>query len=120
MTIVDGERVPLDMGRSKRLFTAGQRRALFERDRCCIKCGAPASRTQAHHIAHWSDGGATDLANGCLLCASCHADVHHNGWDVYMGPDAHPWLIPPEVVDRRRRPIPAYNRRFADELPNAA
>nr|EMP09874.1 hypothetical protein ISGA_3645 [Gordonia sp. NB41Y] len=120
MTIVDGERVPLDMGRSKRLFTACQRRALFERDRCCIKCGAPASRTQAHHIAHWSDGGATDLANGCLLCASCHADVHHNGWDVYMGPDAHPWLIPPEVVDRRRRPIPAYNRRFADELPNAA
>ncbi|MGW0039341.1 DUF222 domain-containing protein [Gordonia sp. NPDC003376] len=120
MTIVDGERVPLDMARAKRLFTAGQRRALFERDRCCIKCGAPASRTQAHHIAHWSDGGATDLANGCLLCTSCHADVHHNGWDVYMGPDSHPWLLPPEVVDPRRRPIPAYNRRFADELPNAA
>ncbi|MGC5249099.1 HNH endonuclease, partial [Gordonia sp. DT219] len=60
---------------------------------------------------HWIDGGATDLDNGCLLCTSCHHDVHDSGWDVIIGFDRHPWLIPPATVDPRRRPLPAYNRR---------
>ncbi|MGC4935422.1 HNH endonuclease, partial [Gordonia sp. DT30] len=38
-------------------------------------------------------------------------DVHDSGWDVVMGFDRHPWLIPPATVDPRRRPLPAYNRR---------
>ncbi|WAC53982.1 HNH endonuclease [Gordonia sp. SL306] len=120
--IVDGEKVPLDISREKRLFPAPIRRALHERDKCCIKCGAPASRTHAHHLHHWADGGETCLENGCLLCPSCHADVHHNGWDVVMGLDRHPWLIPPTTVDSRRQPIPAHNRRTLnlDNPPAAA
>jgi uncharacterized protein DUF222/HNH endonuclease len=109
--IVDSDRVPTDMGRDKRLFPPHLRTALYVRDRCCIKCGAPAGRTQAHHIKHFAHGGCTSLANGCLLCPACHADVHHNGWEVTIGLDKHPWLIPPPTVDPRRRPIPAYNRR---------
>ncbi|WP_324288808.1 HNH endonuclease [Gordonia bronchialis] len=81
------------------------------RDQCCIKCGAPAGWTHAHHITFYSHGGTTVLDNGCLLCPSCHTDVHHNGWDVVMGDDRHPWLIPPATVDPRRRPLPAYSRR---------
>ena len=50
--IVDGEQVPLDMGREKRLFPAHLRKALYHRDQCCIKCGAPPGRTHAHHIVH--------------------------------------------------------------------
>ncbi|MGC4933538.1 DUF222 domain-containing protein [Gordonia sp. DT30] len=111
VVIVDGEQVPLNVGREKRLFTPAQRKALLIRDECCIKCGAPASRTQAHHLRHWADGGATDLDNGCLLCTSCHHDVHDLGWDVVMGFDRHPWLVPPAGVDPKRRPLPAYNRR---------
>ncbi|MFW0794697.1 hypothetical protein AAFP30_12870 [Gordonia sp. CPCC 205515] len=57
------------------------------------------------------EGGPTDLENGCLLCPSCHADVHHLGWDIIMGADGHPWLIPPASRDPRRQPITAYNRR---------
>ncbi len=109
--IVDGEQVPLDMGREKRLFPAHLRKALYLRDQCCIKCGAPPGRTHAHHIVHWSHHGETSLSNGCLLCPACHANVHHDGWDVVMGLDKHPWLIPPATVDPHRRPIPAYNRR---------
>ncbi|GAA3722934.1 HNH endonuclease [Gordonia hankookensis] len=108
---VDGERVPLDMSRDRRFFPAHVRKALYVRDRCCIKCGAPATRAHAHHIQHWADGGETSLANGCLLCPSCHADVHHYGWDVVIGADKHPWLIPPATVDPRREPLRAYNRR---------
>ncbi|BCI81896.1 HNH endonuclease [Mycolicibacterium sp. TY66] len=109
--IVDGEHVPLDMGREKRLFPPHLRKALYHRDECCIKCGAPPGRTHAHHIIHWTHHGETSLANGCLLCPACHANVHHDGWDVVMGLDKHPWLIPPATVDPHRKPIPAYNRR---------
>ena len=109
--IVDGEQVPLDMGRDKRLFPAPLRKALYLRDQCCIKCGAPPGRTHAHHIVHWTHGGDTSLSNGCLLCPACHANVHHDGWNVVMGLDKHPWLIPPATVDPHRQPIPAYNRR---------
>ncbi|MGC5258280.1 DUF222 domain-containing protein [Gordonia sp. DT218] len=109
--IVDGERVPLDISREKRFFPAHLRKALYVRDQCCIKCGAPADRAHAHHIRHWADGGDTCLVNGCLLCPSCHADVHHNAWEVFIGSDQHPWLIPPRTVDPRRRPLRAYNRR---------
>jgi len=109
--IVDGEQVPLDMGREKRLFPPHLRKALYLRDGCCIKCGAPPGRTHAHHIVHWTHDGETSLANGCLLCPACHANIHHDGWDVVMGLDKHPWLIPPATVDPHRKPIPAYNRR---------
>ncbi|MUL75848.1 HNH endonuclease signature motif containing protein [Mycolicibacterium sp. CBMA 226] len=109
--VVDGEQVPLDMGREKRLFPAHLRKALYLRDQCCIKCGAPPGRTHAHHIVHWTHHGETSLGNGCLLCPACHANIHHDGWDVVMGLDRHPWLIPPAVVDPHRQPIPAYNRR---------
>ncbi|WP_238422139.1 HNH endonuclease signature motif containing protein [Gordonia sp. 'Campus'] len=109
--ILDGESVPLQMGQTRRLFPAHLRKAVIIRDSCCIKCGAPPSHTQVHHIAHWADGGTTDLDNGCLLCQRCHTQVHHHGWDIVMGFDRHPWLVPPATIDPQRRPLPAYNRR---------
>ncbi|WP_238419690.1 HNH endonuclease signature motif containing protein [Gordonia sp. 'Campus'] len=109
--ILDGEGVPLQMGQTRRLFPAHLRKAVIIRDSCCIKCGAAPSHTQVHHISHWADGGPTDLDNGCLLCQRCHTQVHHHGWDIVMGFDRHPWLVPPATIDPRRRPLPAYNRR---------
>ncbi|UPW11770.1 HNH endonuclease [Gordonia terrae] len=109
--ILDGDGVPLQMGHTHRLFPAHLRKAMIVRDSCCIKCGAPPSHTQVHHVRHWADGGTTDLDNGCLLCQRCHTQVHHHGWDVVMGFDRHPWLVPPATIDPRRRPLPAYNRR---------
>ncbi|MCR5978591.1 DUF222 domain-containing protein [Gordonia jinghuaiqii] len=109
--VIDDQGVPLEMGTSQRLFPPHLRRAVIVRDECCVKCGAPASHTQVHHIVHWADGGPTDLGNGCLLCQRCHTQVHHHGWDVVMGPDRHPWLMPPADIDPERRPLSAYNRR---------
>ena len=50
---VDG--VPLSHGRTRRLPTAAQRRAISARDRGCVfpGCDAPPSRCQAHHRRHW-------------------------------------------------------------------
>ncbi|MEY1672959.1 DUF222 domain-containing protein [Gordonia sp. ABKF26] len=109
--VLDSEGVPLRMGTTKRLFPHHLRQAIIVRDMCCVKCVAPAAHSQVHHLVHWADGGPTDLDNGCLLCQRCHTQVHHHGWQVVMGPDRHPWLIPPVDVDPRRLPLPAYNRR---------
>ncbi|MFE0748476.1 DUF222 domain-containing protein [Gordonia sp. NPDC058843] len=109
--VLDNEGVPLRMGTTKRLFPHHLRQAIIVRDVCCVKCGAPAAHTQVHHVVHWADGGPTDLDNGCLLCQRCHTQVHHHGWSVVMGPDRHPWLIPPVDIDPRRLPRPSYNRR---------
>ncbi|WP_137809869.1 MULTISPECIES: HNH endonuclease signature motif containing protein [unclassified Gordonia (in: high G+C Gram-positive bacteria)] len=109
--VLDNEGVPLRMGTTKRLFPHHLRQAIIVRDQCCVKCGAPAAHTQVHHLVHWADGGPTDLDNGCLLCQRCHTQVHHHGWQVVMGPDRHPWLIPPADIDPKRLPRPAYNRR---------
>ncbi|WP_343287417.1 DUF222 domain-containing protein [Gordonia sp. SID5947] len=109
--IIDANRAPLDMGYEQRLFTPHQRTAITTRDRCCIKCGGPAAWSHIHHMIHWHDGGPTDLDNGCLLCPSCHAHVHAHGWDIVIGIDRHPWLIPPTTIDPHRTPLPAHNRR---------
>ena len=109
--ILDSEGVPLQMGHTHRLYPSHLRKAIIVRDACCIKCGAPPSHTQVHHIKSWADGGPTDLDNGCLLCQRCHTQVHHHGWDIVMGFDRHPWLVPPANIDPHRRPLPAYNRR---------
>ncbi|OUC76731.1 HNH endonuclease [Gordonia lacunae] len=117
--VLDGEGVPLQMGHTHRLFPTHLRKAVIVRDKCCVKCGAPPSHTQVHHIQHWVDGGPTDLDNGCLLCQRCHTQVHHHGWEIVMGFDRHPWLVPPATIDPHRRPLPAYNRRTM-QLDDAA
>ena len=108
---LDGQQVPIDLSPPKRLFTGPVRKAILIRDTCCIKCGAPATWSDCHHIVHWANGGPTTLANGCLLCRTCHRAVHHTDWDIEMGTDGHPWLIPPADIDPTRQPLPAYNRR---------
>ena len=109
--VMGGDSEILDWGRAKRLFTPAQKRAITARDGGCIGCGAPPGRSKVHHLSWWCHGGKTDLDNGCLLCASCHAHIHAGEWDIVMGTDRHPWLIPPASIDRLRTPLPAYNRR---------
>ena len=68
----------VDLGRMKRLFTAGQVRRLWLRDRHCSYpgCDVPGQWCDAHHLRHWVDGGATDLENAGLLCERHHTVVH--------------------------------------------
>jgi Domain of unknown function (DUF222)/HNH endonuclease len=68
----------LDLGRSARLFTSSQRKAMALRDRTCRAdgCDIPATWTEAHHLTPWSGGGTTDLANGVLLCSHHHHRIH--------------------------------------------
>jgi hypothetical protein len=74
----DGE--VLHFGRTRRLFTSAQTRALWLRDRHCTYpgCSTPATWCDAHHIRHWADGGPTDLSNAALLCGRHHTVVHRD------------------------------------------
>lgn len=73
----------LDVGRRKRTVSASLRRALDARDRGCRFPGCSCRFTDAHHIVHWADGGATRLNNLVLLCRRHHRRVHEEGWRVY-------------------------------------
>lgn len=103
--ILTGPSEVLDLGRKRRLFTAGQRTALVERDGGCAWAGCPhpPGYTQAHHIRWWSTGGRTDLDNGILLCSHHHHRVHADGWGIRVR-DTIPWFIPPPHVDPARTP----------------
>lgn len=76
----DGRRTPLDVGRSSRLVTDRQFRALLLREQG--HCAHPGCTTrtnlEAHHVVHWLDGGPTDLDNLVLLCRR-HHHQHHDG-----------------------------------------
>jgi len=109
--VMGGRSVVLDQGRAKRSFTQPQRIALVERDGGCARCGAPPSWCDAHHIRHWSDGGATDLRNGVLLCVRCHQDLHNQGWRIEASAEE-VWFIPPASVDPERRRRPGGRRLF--------
>jgi hypothetical protein len=74
----------LNLGRTQRLVTPGQRRALEARDRrTCWMPGCDCTHgLAAHHIRHWSRGGKTDLENLLLLCPVHHRLFHEGGWHL--------------------------------------
>lgn len=104
--LIDNDSVVLDQGRAVRLFTADQRRAITTRDRGCAfpGCDIPPAWTEAHHITWWSRGGATDVANGVLLCRRHHTEIHQGPWQVRSGSDGRPDFIPPAHIDPNRQP----------------
>ncbi|EOM77598.1 HNH endonuclease [Rhodococcus rhodnii] len=97
--VVDDNGVPLSMGRTTRLVTPAQRRALTVRDRGCAfpNCPVPSLWCEAHHVTHWADGGGTDLDNMVLLCGAHHRHVHHSEWTITSTPRGRPTFTPPGV-----------------------
>lgn len=100
----DGE--VLDIGRRTRVVPAGIRRAVALRDRGCIwhGCNRPAGWTDAHHVEHWADGGATSYDNLVLFCPYHHAQIHRGEWTVRMDNPHRPEMIPPKWTDPQRIP----------------
>ncbi|WP_166140362.1 HNH endonuclease signature motif containing protein [Nocardioides ochotonae] len=77
--VLGGKGEVLDLGRSQRLFTRAQRRAMALRDGECRAegCHIPAPWCEAHHAGDpWAAGGRTDLADGLLLCSHHHHRAH--------------------------------------------
>jgi hypothetical protein len=84
--LLDEHGVVVDLGRTRRLFSAQQRRLLAARDGGCrwVGCDRPPAHTDAHHVVSWLDGGPTDLANALLLCRHHHRAVHEGRWALHI------------------------------------
>ncbi len=83
--VLGGASEVLDLGRTHRLFTPAQRKALTLRQPTCRAegCSIPSAWCEAHHAGDpWSRGGRTDLADGRLLCSFHHHRAHDPRYDV--------------------------------------
>jgi hypothetical protein len=82
----------LALGRTRRLVSKAQRRALLIRDKMCCYTGCHQTRhLKAHHVVPWSLGGSTDLDNLILLCQWHHTAVHEGGVTITRDPDG--WVF---------------------------
>ena len=92
--VLDGRSVPIDVGRSKRLATVHQRRALEAIHPTCAipDCEVIFDHCKVHHIDYWAisdsgGGGSTDLNNMVPLCSRHHHAAHEGGWKLELDPE---------------------------------
>ncbi|MDA0370717.1 MAG: DUF222 domain-containing protein [Actinomycetota bacterium] len=86
--VLNGEGVPLDVGRAKRLATVHQRRALGAVHETCAvpECQVKFAHCEPHHIEYWENGGSTDMSNLVPLCSRHHHAAHEGGWKLQLDP----------------------------------
>ncbi|WP_368496889.1 DUF222 domain-containing protein [Herbiconiux sp. A18JL235] len=108
----------LHHGKTKRLFTAAQNRALAARDGGCVwpDCDRPPSYCETHHADEWVSPdhppGRTDIDNGVLLCHFHHSHLHKSAWRLVMR-EGVPHIVPPRWIDITQTPIPTTRRPTA-------
>ena len=107
--VLDGTGQPLDVGRTRRLPTPVQRRALLVRDRGCVfpGCDRPPEWCDAHHVHPWESSGRTDLVNLMLLCEHHHHLVHEGGWQLARAPDGTVTARAPDGAMHQAGPRPS-------------
>lgn len=107
--------VVLDVGRSNRLATRHQRRALESMHASCAvpQCTIPVAQCQPHHIAFWSLGGPTDMANLVPLCTEHHRCAHEGGWKLSLDPATRELSVREPGSARVRTAVPESVRAFS-------
>ena len=92
--IVDGNGIvdaggPLQLGRSRRVASAAQRRALVALYPTCALdgCSVGFRHCVIHHVHWWRHGGSTDLDTLIPLCNRHHHRVHDDNWQLHLDPD---------------------------------
>ncbi len=103
--------VSLNAGRTRRLATRHQRRALRAMYRRCAipGCETHVSKTEPHHLTEWEHGGCTDIGLLLPVCKHHHDRLHAEHWHLALrcdraiviskdgkvimttGPPAHQW-----------------------------
>lgn len=86
--ILNGPSLPLDLGRTSRLFTETQRTALATRHTTCAAtgCQRPYAWCELHHQQPWTHGGTTDLNNAIPLCGHHHRHIHNPHYQHHHTP----------------------------------
>jgi hypothetical protein len=116
VTVFGDDGQVLHQGKTQRLATRAQRRALAARDGGCVipGCAVPPSRCQAHDVIPWVSAGfaagRTDIDNLALLCPFHHATIHTSAWTLEMI-RGKPHIRLPDWQNPRGTPIPAGQQR---------
>jgi hypothetical protein len=90
ITTVEPNTDVLDVGRTERLATPRQAKAISLRQQGI--CAGPGCRhpiAHNHHLTWWSNGGRTDLDNLIGLCRKCHSLVHAGRLELARGSPVH-------------------------------
>ena len=76
--VLGGKSQVLDVGRKRRGHTEVMRIVMGVRDGGCTAehCEVPPGLCHAHHDIPWSEGGATSVDKGRLLCPHHHRRIH--------------------------------------------
>jgi hypothetical protein len=87
----------LAYGRSRRLASPGQRKALFARDRGCTfpGCDRTAAQSEIHHTTDWASGGHTDLDTMAIACGFHNNQAPKQNWHTVMIDGIPHWQPPP-------------------------
>jgi hypothetical protein len=87
--IIDENGVVLKMGRTRRLATRDQRRAIRAMYRTCAipGCATHVRRCEPHHIIDWEHDGVTDLDVLVPICKHHHDIIHSHHWVLALSAD---------------------------------
>jgi hypothetical protein len=97
-----GHRI-IDHGRSVRVLTESQKRAMAARDAGSRISGESPWGCHAHHSPPFDEGGTTDINTGYLKTRREHLDHHRRGCTDRINPDGSVTLISPEGRERDTR-----------------
>jgi hypothetical protein len=80
--VLGGRSVPLDLGRSRRLFSEHQRIGVGLAHTTCAAdgCERPFAWCELHHQRPWASLGRSDLAEAVPLCHFHHQRIHDTGF----------------------------------------
>ncbi len=80
--VLGADNLPINLGRTARLFTGPARHAAKLLAVQCDHpgCGLPAEACQVDHSAEWSDHGPTDQDNAGVECGRHNRDKHRKRW----------------------------------------
>jgi len=99
--ILNGQSLPLDLGRTQRLFTKAQGRAIRAAYRGCAYpgCSMPVERCELDHLDAWEKGGCTDIHSASLCCPVHHVERHCGLFRAVKIPGCRSMVLLPADLD---------------------
>ncbi|MFJ2619470.1 HNH endonuclease signature motif containing protein [Glutamicibacter sp. NPDC087344] len=109
--VLNGKSQILDLGRTQRLFSKAQARAIRAAYRGCAYpgCSMPAERCELDHLDKWERGGCTDIESSDLYCTVHHIARHCGLFHAVKVKGSRPMvLLPPELDPEQKLQFNTY------------
>ncbi len=93
--ILNGKSLPLDLGRTQRLFTKAQGRTIRAAYQGCAYpgCAMPVERCELDHLDPWEKGGSTTTRSAALCCPVHHVERHCGLFHAVKIPGCRPMVL---------------------------